>query len=96
MNFTDGVWAVEYARGFIPYSMPFGIADELLSCNDWVTAAQTITLYTDLVSQSLKRKYQRLDRPLSLVSAVARSLPERLRPPPEVPAIPKENIRFFR
>ena len=34
MNFTDGVWAVEYARGFIPCSVPFGIADELLSCWD--------------------------------------------------------------
>lgn len=96
MSFTDGVWAVEYARGFIPYSMPFGIADELLSCNDWVTAAQTLTLYTDLVSQSLKRRFRALDTPLSLISAAARRATERLRPPPEVPAIPKDNIRFFR
>ena len=96
MNFTDGVWAVEYARGLIPYSLPFGVADELLSCWDWVTAAQTLTLYTDLVCQSLGRRYAPLKKPFSLVSAAARTLTERLRPPPEVPEIPKENIKFFR
>jgi hypothetical protein len=96
MNFTDGVWAVEYARGFIPYSVPFGVADELLSCWDWVTAAQTLTLYTDLVCQSLGRRYTPLRQPFAVVSAAARTLTERLRPPPEVPAIPKDNIKFFR
>jgi C-8 sterol isomerase len=96
MNFTDGVWAVEYARGFIPYSMPFGVMDELLSCFDWVTAAQTLSLYADLVAQSVAQKNARLRQPLQLVSAVARTITEKLRPPPEVPAIPKENIRFFR
>jgi C-8 sterol isomerase len=96
MNFTDGVWAVEYARGFIPYSMPFGVLDELLSCMDWVTAAQTLSLYTDLVSQSIGHKRKRLRQPLQLVSAVARTVTERLRPPAEVPAIPRENIKFFR
>jgi hypothetical protein len=96
MNFTDGVWAVEYARGVIPYSVPFGIADELLSCFDWVTAAQTLTLYTDLVCQSLGRRFTPLQQPFGIVSAVARTLTDRLRPPPEVPQIPKDNIKFFR
>jgi C-8 sterol isomerase len=96
MNFTNGVWAVEYARGVIPYSMPFGLADELLSCLDWVTAAQTLTLYTDLVCQSLARQYLPARRPLRLVSTIARSLTQRLTPPPEVPQIPKQNIKFFR
>jgi C-8 sterol isomerase len=50
MNFTDGVWAVEYARGPLPTSVPFGVADELLSCLDWQTAVQTLSLYTDLVT----------------------------------------------
>lgn len=49
MNFTDGVWAVEYARGPIPLSMPFGLADELLSTLDLATAAQTIGYYMALV-----------------------------------------------
>ncbi len=96
MNFTDGVWAVEYARGFIPYSMPFGVMDEMLSCMDWVTAAQTLSLYADLVSQSIAQRNRTLRQPLRLVSAAARAITERLRPPPEVPAIPKENIKFFR
>jgi C-8 sterol isomerase len=96
MNFTDGVWAVEYARGAIPYSLPFGLADELLSCLDWVTAAQTVSLYTDLVCQSIAKNSRALKAPLSLVSGAARMLTDRLRPPPEVPQIPRENIRFFR
>jgi hypothetical protein len=96
MNFTNGVWAVEYARGFIPYSLPFGIADELLSCLDWVTALQTFSLYTDLSCQALGQRFAGARRPLSLVSAVARAVTERLRPPPELPAIPTQNIKFFR
>jgi C-8 sterol isomerase len=96
MNFTDGVWAVEYARGFIPYSVPFGIADELLSCFDWVTAAQTLTLYTDLVCQSIGHGRPMLAPATSRVSAVARNLTQRLVPPPEVQPIPKDNIPFFR
>jgi C-8 sterol isomerase len=31
MNFVDGVWAVEYARGPLPIIVPFGLADVLLS-----------------------------------------------------------------
>src|SRR5512133_2495640 len=42
MNFTDGVWAVEYARGFIPMSVPFGIAEEIFVCWDFLTATQTL------------------------------------------------------
>jgi C-8 sterol isomerase len=51
MNFTDGVWAVEYARGAIPLSMPFGLADELLSTLDFATAAQTVGYYMALVGR---------------------------------------------
>jgi hypothetical protein len=49
MNFTTGVWAVEYARGPLPLSVPFGIADELLSTLDFSTAGQTIGMYAALV-----------------------------------------------
>jgi hypothetical protein len=52
MNFTDGVWAVEYARGPIPLSMPFGLADELLSTLDFATAGQTIAVYMDLLAKA--------------------------------------------
>ncbi len=96
MNFKNGVWAVEYARGVIPYSIPFGIADELLSCFDWVTAAQTLSLYTDLVSQDIGRKLPAIAGATAVVSALARKLTHRLVPPPEVPAMPRDNIRFFR
>lgn len=49
MNFTDGVWAVEYERGPLPLSIPFGLADELLSTLDFATAAQTLSIYASLV-----------------------------------------------
>jgi C-8 sterol isomerase len=49
MNFTDGVWAVEYARGPLPASVPFGVADELVSTLDFATAGQTLAVYATLV-----------------------------------------------
>ena len=51
MNFTNGVWAVEYARGSIMLSMPFGLADEILSTLDFATALQTVALYTSLIGR---------------------------------------------
>jgi C-8 sterol isomerase len=51
MNFTTGVWAVEYARGPLPLSIPFGVADELISTLDFATAAQTLAQYASLVGR---------------------------------------------
>ncbi len=51
MNFTTGVWAVEYARGPLPVSVPFGVADELLSTLDFATAGQTLGIYASLVGR---------------------------------------------
>jgi len=49
MHFIDGVWAVEYARGVLPLSVPFGLADELVSTLDFATAAQTLGIYATLI-----------------------------------------------
>jgi len=53
MNFTDGVWAVEYARGPLPLSLPFGVADELVSTLDFATAGQTLSIYLSLIGHHL-------------------------------------------
>jgi ERG2 and Sigma1 receptor like protein len=49
MRFTDGLWAVEYARGPLPLSLPFGLADEILSTLDFATAGQTLGVYLSLL-----------------------------------------------
>ena len=95
MNFTNGVWAVEYARGFIPASVPFGVAEEILVCWDFVTATQTLSLYTDLVSQSLGQKFARLKPVTDAISKGAYQLTRALIPAPEVSKIPQKNIRWF-
>ena len=91
MNFTDGVWAVEYARGLLPLSMPFGLADELVSTLDFKTAAQTLSLYTDLAMQNLGRQLP----PARLVTAplarAARRVTDWLQARPTLPEIPKDN-----
>jgi len=101
MNFTDGVWAVEYARGFIPASLPFGLADVMFSTLDVKTAAQTFTLYADLVSQALGQKLSQRLGPAGpaakaltgAVAGAARKMTGWLEARPTLPQIPKDNPR---
>jgi hypothetical protein len=95
MNFTNGVWATEYARGFIPASVPFGIASEIFVCWDFLTAAQTLSLYADLMSQSLGQKFARVKPLTDTVSWLANKVTNALVPAPECSAIPRKNIRWF-
>jgi len=95
MNFTDGVWAVEYCRGFIPASVPFGVMSEILVCWDFLTAAQTLTLYTDLVMQSAGRQFPLAKPVTSAIAKIAGLATKALRPSPEVSKIPDNNIRWF-
>jgi C-8 sterol isomerase len=96
MNFTNGVWAVEYARGYIPASMPFGVAEEILICVDYLTVVQTFSLYTDLIMQAWGQKVKILKPVTKPVSWVAHKVTRALEPAPEVKEIPKKNIRWFK
>lgn len=100
MTFQDGLYAVEYARGAIPLSLPFGLSDLALSCMDLPTVAQTVTLYTDLVAQDLSRRLLTAPHPIgqlagtaaSLLSRVANRATQGLRATPPVKTIPRDNI----
>jgi C-8 sterol isomerase len=101
MNFTNGVWAMEYARGPLPTSMPFGLADVLLSCLDVPTAAQTLSLYTDLCCRHFGRTLGGAPGPVGpaikiatdLVGGAARKVTHWLVPPPTLHEMPKDNPR---
>jgi C-8 sterol isomerase len=96
MNFTDGVWAVEYARGFIPRSLPFGISDEILSTRDFLAVKQTLAYYGSLIGRHWAAPYNK-DYPLlipfkkvvgPIMRASGKRSLKRLVPPP-----PKELPR---
>lgn len=90
MNFTDGVWAVEYARGPIYRSIPFGIADEVLSARDFVAVKQTLAIYSTLIGRHWGAKHNH-DYPLWIpfkklasipMSRIGARVTKRLVPPP--------------
>jgi len=95
MNFTNGVWAVEYARGFIPLSMPFGTVEEIFICLDFLTAAQTFSLYADLTMQAWGHKCSPLKPIFWPFRRLAHWTTRALEPTPQVKEIPKKNIRWF-
>ncbi|MCC6523056.1 MAG: hypothetical protein IT373_10380 [Polyangiaceae bacterium] len=81
MNFTNGVWALEYERGPLPLSIPFGLADVSLSTLDGLTAAQTLAVYTACIG----RHWRNPDAPgsplLRPIKRLAGILPSLVGPP---------------
>jgi C-8 sterol isomerase len=49
----DRCWALEYARGWIPLMLPFGVADTFSSTLDFVSLSNTIFWYAKLVISEL-------------------------------------------
>ncbi|MBC6423041.1 MAG: hypothetical protein EBE86_003860 [Hormoscilla sp. GUM202] len=49
----EKAWLLEYARGFIPSMLPFGLADSFMSTLDWKTIACTFGVYGKLLLKNL-------------------------------------------
>jgi hypothetical protein len=98
MNFTTGVWAVEYARGPLPTSVPFGLADELVSTLDIATAVQTLSIYASLVGHHWRLPHPDGSAPSRLRQTVGEALVKvgglvtrRVRPPEPDDEIPSDT-----
>jgi C-8 sterol isomerase len=48
-------WALEYARGWIPLMLPFGVADIFTSTLDWRSLGRTLRLYGGSVFRELRQ-----------------------------------------
>jgi len=81
MHFTNGVWALEYMRGPLPLSMPFGLADVLLSTVDVLTAAQTIAIYMDGIGRHWRNPNAPGSALLKPVKRAAGLVPSLIGPP---------------
>lgn len=55
MYIPDHVWMIEYARGVLPLSLPFGLADSLLSTLDFKTVARTLAVYVSLTTRRVSK-----------------------------------------
>lgn len=51
-------WILEYARGWIPTMLPFGLVETFSSTLDWRLAFRTLAIYSKHVTRSLRRKIQ--------------------------------------
>ena len=76
--------------------LAFGVAEEILICVDYLTVAQTFSLYTDLMAQSFGHKLGIMKPITKPISYIARKVTQKLEPAPQVREIPKKNIRWFK
>ncbi len=49
----ESCWALEYARGFIPQMLPFGVADSMFSTVDYKTIGRLFKIYGKLTVREL-------------------------------------------
>lgn len=53
---VDNAWALEYARGWIPTMLPFGLADTVFSTLDYRTAFKTFRIYGKHLTRNWVRR----------------------------------------
>jgi C-8 sterol isomerase len=73
----DHAWVLEYARGFIPAMLPFGLADSLFSTLDLRTVGRTFGIYGKLFLRQLRSRQRAGPRttPSSPPTVTHRELP---------------------
>ncbi len=59
----EQAWVLEYARGFIPSMLPFGLADSLFSTLDWKTLGCTFSIYGKFLLKNLWKETHKNFRP---------------------------------
>jgi len=52
---VDNAWALEYARGWIPTMLPFGLCDTMFSTTDYRTFLKTLRIYAKHVARNAWR-----------------------------------------
>jgi C-8 sterol isomerase len=102
MNFTTGVWALEYARGPLPLSVPFGLADGLVSTLDFASVGQTLSIYAALVGHAWQqpRPDGRPPSPVrqrvgAVLAKAGNAITRRIRPAEPNDDIPADTSRGF-
>ena len=57
MHIPDHVWMIEYARGALGLSLPFGLADSVLSTLDYLTVWRTLVTYARLIARTQRSQF---------------------------------------
>jgi C-8 sterol isomerase len=65
LRIQDHCWVLEYARGFIPSMLPFGLADSFLSTLDFKTIGRTLAIYNKLFWQQRNRRLKPMPQPFT-------------------------------
>lgn len=63
LSIPDHAWVLEYARGFIPSMLPFGMSDSIFSTLDFKTVGRTFGIYSKLLLKNFLPQQNRHSLP---------------------------------
>jgi len=91
VELTEDTWMLEHMVGIIPWSLPFGLADSILSNQDFITVGKTLWTYARLVTSELlqgKLRWCSYNRAHMHRKAMRRRKTEGIRSNIEAPLLP--------